>query len=157
MNIPIRGSQGWIQAWTGTVSVNGFQASTSAWNVTKKGLSRHLSCTLVTTACIFFGGRTIGSLRQQNESGIPKWLRQVKENFLGSSKPRWKKIRSTKMKIARILTCRRGRINCCLMFSKIHSGRTGIQTLIKFSMLSYSRQVQELKRNRTLSIKPLLH
>ena len=37
MNIPIRGSQGWIHAWTGTVSVNGFQASTSAWNVTKKG------------------------------------------------------------------------------------------------------------------------
>lgn len=36
----------------------------------------------MTTACIFFGGRTIGSLRQQNESGIPKWLLQVKENLV---------------------------------------------------------------------------
>lgn len=73
-----------------------------------------------------------------------------KRKFAWFKQTPMKKITSTKMTIARVLTCRRGRINCCLMFSKIHSGRTGIQTLIKFSMLSYSRQVQELKRKGTL-------
>lgn len=34
---PIKGSQGWIQACTGMVSVRGFHASTSAW-------TKHVKC-----------------------------------------------------------------------------------------------------------------